>query len=312
MTKQELTKLIKLPYTTEPTLAIGLNGITQLKAISLKSRFTGSKKFIVDRDGVIQQKIKRPIDIKRQKPNSGKRTYRINKTKIRNIILNWTNAMKGYKQLYFITISFPPSITDSTAYKALNSWLTSMRQTTGLKKYIWIAERQKIGTIHFHVAIPMRVSIRWCNDVMKKYLHQSIRKKELEWTHTQAAIYNGVDIAKDRKTKVVTNYASFHRTKNLMGYLSKYISKSNEKFTHQAWQCSKILSGFFTHVCLTVDEFEKYFLDYIDLNECLIVSDFFNFFRWANSPPKEIRQLLCVANNHPKHTAFYPASQQKK
>lgn len=297
MTKEEITALTKLSYTTEPTLSLGLNGVTQVKASTFKSRFTGSKKFIVDRDGKLLEKIKPSRELKPVKDIQHKRTYSINKTRVRNVLLNFINAQKGTKQLYFITITFPCNLNDNLAYSLMNSWLTTLRNSQNLKSYLWIAERQQNSTIHFHIATATKLNIIYANSVMRNLLHYSIRKQKLNWSHTSAAIYNGVDLAKDRRTKRVTNFAAKNSGKNLSGYLSKYISKSTIKFKRQAWQCSRDLSGYFTHVCLTVPEFEKLFLEYIDINECLIECEFFNFFRWANSPPEEVRQLLSDINN---------------
>ena len=47
----------------------------------------------------------------------------------------------------------------------------------------------------------------------------SIDKKEIEWTRNQAANYNGVDIAKDRKTRRVTNFAKQNKEKALSNNL---------------------------------------------------------------------------------------------
>lgn len=296
MLPDQLQTLSRLNYTTEPTLAIGLTGITQLKSVSFKSRFTGSKTHIIDRDGKPLPKFKRPPETKKSQPNPSKKSYSINKTRVRHILLNWINSQKGTKQIYFFTITFPPCTTDNLAYSLLNSWLTTMRTTAHLKHYLWIAERQKNSTIHFHIAVSERLNITFCNSVMKNLLHYSIRKQKMNWSHSSAAQYNGVDIAKNRKTKRVTNFASQNSKRNLSGYLTKYISKSGTKFERQAWQCSKKLSGLFTHYTMTLDEFQNKFLEYIDENECLIQCDFYNFFRWQKDPPRELIQILHTIN----------------
>lgn len=312
MTNQEITQLTKLSYTTEPTLALGINGVTQLKSTTFKSRFTGSKRFVVDRDGKLLPKIQQRSRYKKAITTEHKRTYRINKTRVRNILLNFINAQKGTKQLYFITITFPCKTHDNLTYSLMNSWLTTLRKSAHLKSYLWIAERQRNYTIHFHIATATKLNIIYANSVMRNLLHFYIRKQKINWSHISAAIYNGVDLAKDRRTRRVTNFAATNSGKNLSGYLTKYISKSDTPFNRQAWQCSKDLSGYFTHVCITESEFQDKFLQYIDENECLIVSDFFNYFRWANSPPPEIRQLLCNINRTVQQTASIPASQEKK
>lgn len=297
MLSKELTNLTKLNYTTEPTLALGLTGITQLKTVTFKSRFTGSKKFIIDRDGNPLPKIRPTSRYKKSQPGSSSRFYTVNKKRVRHTILNWINSQKGTKQLYFFTLTFPPCITDNLAYSLLNSWLTTMRTSAHLRNYLWVAERQQNSTIHFHIALSERLNITFANSVMRNLLHYSIRKQKLNWSHSSAARYNGVDIAKNRKTRRVTNFASGKSQRNLSSYLTKYMSKADTKFKRQAWQCSKSLSALFTHYTMTVDEFTDRFLNYIDQNECLIQCDTYNFFRWANSPPPELKQLLHHINN---------------
>lgn len=311
MLKSELIQKSKLNYTTEPTLAVGLTGITQLKAITFKSRFTGSKTHIIDRDGKPLPKIKRPSEIKKSQPGSAKKNYSVNKSRIRHIILNWINSQRGTKQLYFFTITFPPCIQDNLAYSLLNSWLTTMRTSARLRNYLWVAERQQNSTIHFHMALSERLNITYANSVMRNLLHYSIRQQKLNWSHTSATRYNGVDIAKNRKTRRVTNFAKENSKRNLSSYLTKYISKSETKFQRQAWQCSRQLSALFTHYTMTLEEFENEYLDYIDQNECLIQCEFFNFFRWAKSPPDKLRQLLCGINQTLQQSAASPAHFQK-
>jgi len=297
LTKSELHNLSKLNYTTEPTIAVGLTGVTQLHSITYKTRFIGSKRYIVDRDGEILEKCRSRTGVVRKLKSSNNRKYRINKKRVRHIILNWINNQKHRKQLYFITISFPKNIPDNTAYKALNSWLTTLRQSRILTHYLWIAERQKNGTIHYHLATSNRINIVYANQLMRQLLHHYIRKKLLNWNHSGAAKYNGVDLAKNRKTGKVTNFASHRKSRLLSAYFTKYVTKSDSSFEHQAWNCSNNLSSLFTHYTMTLEEFENRFLKYIDLNECLITCEQYNFFRWMKSPPIEVRILLNHIND---------------
>jgi hypothetical protein len=276
---------LRLNYSAEPNLLLTHAGVIQLKTNVLKSRATGSKNYVLDRDGKILQKEYKQTEIKKTKQVQQKKYYRINKTEVRNKLQSWITSQRYNKKLFFITISFPIEIQNNFKKTILNSYLTTLRQSYELKNYLWIMERQKNGSYHFHIAVDVYINITKANEVMKNLLHYYIRKKKITITHMQAKKYNGVDIAKNRKNRRVTNFAVKGKTKILSHYLTKYITKSEEKFPEQAWQASRTIANLFTKYCMTETEFYDIFLEYIDLNECLIQTEFFNFFRWAKSPP---------------------------
>ena len=290
------TEITKLKYTTEPTIAASLTGITVLHQNVSKSRFSGSRKFIVDRRGNLVEKQKKIQSKKKLKILTQKRFYQVNKTRVTHLILNYVNQQIGTKKLYFYTITFPKNAPDQVAYKCLNSWLTSVRQAYKLSDYIWIAERQKSGTIHFHICIRQYLPIRLVNNLMAKLLHYYIRKKELNWNHLACSRYNGIDICKDRKTKKVINFAGSQSKKIITQYLTKYITKGTAKFTRQAWQSSRSLSRLFTKFNLTFDEFETSFLNYIDPESPIVETEYYSFFCWRKFPPPEIVYNLSRIN----------------
>jgi len=289
---------IRLNYSIEPELSISLTGCTLLKSTILNSRFSGSKQYTVDRLGRLQKKeAKQKIKYKKTSVPQ-KKFYSVNKSRIKHLITNFVNAQTGKKSLYFYTISFPEKTPDNLAYKILNSWLTSLRFAYELKNYLWIAERQKNGTIHFHICIKEFLPIRLVNNLLKKLLHYYIRKNELSWNHFACSKYNGVDIAKNRVTKKVINFASQKDGKQLANYLTKYISKGTEVFERQAWQSSKSLCGLFTKYNMDYYEFTEAFLQKIDYENPLYENEFYSFYKWIKSPPPEIVYLLKIVNRN--------------
>ncbi len=290
------TDAIRLNYSKEPELSVSLTGCTVLKSTILKSRFSGSRSYIVDRSGCLQKKEVVPKKSYKKKTLPQKKFYSINKSRVKHILQNFINCQKNKKSLYFYTISFPIGTSDSTAHKILNSWLTSLRHAYNLKNYLWVSERQKNGTIHFHLAIKEYLPIRLVNGLIKKLLHYYIRKGELNWNHFACARYNGVDIAKNRVTKKVINFASQKDGKALGNYLTKYISKTNEKFPRQAWQSSHSLSGLFSKYNMCYAEFEDAFIQKLDIEFPLFENDFYSFFKWRREPPPEIVFLLSLVN----------------
>lgn len=285
------------------TLSVGINGVTDLIKYELNSRYAGSKKIKVLSDGTVLRKIAKKQKFTTQKTTTKQKIYKVNGREIKNRIANWINQQAGKKSLYFYTISFPIRITDDTAYKCLNSWLTTARTTYKLKNYLWIAERQKNGTIHFHIALQEYLPVKKLNTTMKNLLSFYIRKNELIWSQLSCAKYNGVHISKDKKNGKVTNYADNGKQKNLGGYLSKYISKSTEKFKHQAWQCSKSLSGMVLKINMTANEFYTRFIDYIDIEKPIFHNEMCCYYAWKSAPPlavlfhlKEVNQYILSAN----------------
>lgn len=227
---------------------------------------------------------------------SVKKLYSINKRKVRARLTNFINTEQGESRMYFYSLSFPKTIDEETAYKLLNSTLTTIRKYHQIKNYLWIAERQKNGTIHYHLALYHFLKVRIVNDIVKKYLIHAIRKQELNWTITAAKNYNGVDIAKDRNTRIPTNFADKDKVKKIAGYLTKYITKSTQKFTRQAWNSSKSLAAVSDGICVSVNEVVQLFSTWELSDSACYANDFCMFFRWIDEPPDIFTKLMYDIN----------------
>lgn len=224
------------------------------------------------------------------------RKYTINKKEVRQRILGYLNSQKGKKELYFWTVSFPEKTSDEVCYRVLNTWLTSLRKYKMLKEYIRITERQKNGTIHYHLAIPHRMDVYRANSMMRITLRTMAMRKEIPFTPMQCYKYNGVDIAKDRKTKRVINFAQKKKSRALAHYLTKYVTKNDEGFSHLAWHNSRGYSAIFTGITFTVREFkEKGFGWYLDRGNKKVM-EFAVFIPWREEMPPPIRDHLFQLN----------------
>lgn len=192
-----------------------------------------------------------------------KKGYRINAREVRQRLLGMINSAAGKKELYFWTITFPKNTGDLIAYRAFNTWLTTLRARDKyngrryLKNYLWIAERQQNGTVHFHIAIPHKLPVQKANGAMRTILKNLSVAGLLPFTPAQCKRYNGVDIAKNRKTKRVTNFAIKKGARALSTYLTKYVTKNDAKFSHLAWHNSRGFSALFTAITFTRWEFRK-------------------------------------------------------
>jgi hypothetical protein len=223
--------------------------------------------------------------------------YSINKRSVRARLTNFLNTTKGEKMLYFYTITFPKSINYNSAYKILNSTLTSIRRQINDYNYLWIAERQKNGTIHFHLASFKHIKIRVINELVKKSIKNEIRIGNIDWSIHNANRYNGVDISKDRDTGIQINFATKKRSTAISKYLTKYISKSKEKFPRKAWSCSYDVSIVATSIRVCTSEAVAIFDEMIDWNNCLFSNEFCEFYPWIKEAPEIIDSILKKEND---------------
>lgn len=109
----------------------------------------------------------------------------------------------------FITLSFGRNVpTHKEAKKHLYLFLKRMRRLYGNFMYVWVAENQKRGAIHFHIAanqyVPKEVINKHWNDVVQK------------WQRSQ-----GYEIQ-----KLLPNVKG---VSDIGSYMSKYISKESGK-----------------------------------------------------------------------------------
>jgi len=248
-----------------------------------------------------------------EKPERKKGSYKINKVEVRNRIQMYNRTQKGKKELYFWTVTFPPVITDDLAYQAFNTWLTALRQKKMLKDYLWIAERQTgerlegtekkaTNTVHFHIAIPHRMSVKEANRIMRTTLSTFIKNNMIGWSLHQCKRYNGVDIAKNRKTKRVTNFAIKKGIRSLGNYLSKYVTKNDAEFEHLAWHNSRGYSNLFIGVTFTVAEVQKNGFKDLLIKKSIFDNEYFMFFAWINGPPDKLMDHLTELNDYVQYT----------
>jgi len=132
--------------------AVDINAIGE---ISLKKKLVPAVKGIKKGAAVPVQTPTQIFTSDEDTNNVDKIGFSVNKKEIRRRIQGMINAQKyakGVPKLFFITISFPPCISDRVGYRLLNTWLTRLRKWRKKMSYLWVAERQKNGTIHFHCA----------------------------------------------------------------------------------------------------------------------------------------------------------------
>lgn len=236
-------------------------GICSVNQKGFRSKYTGSSRFISNNNHIFEksfviknnQQEKEEKEEKREKKSEKKvQLYGLRKTKIRNKILNFFSLNKSKKFCAFYSISFPVEISDEIGYKVFNTWLTRCRKEVGLKSYLWVAERQKNGTLHFHLITHNFMNIRTVNGFMKACLMTQFIKGNLLCRKSVIETYNGVDVdnlyhsKKGRhKNKRLSRIES---QRKLSYYLTKYISKNETKSERLPWHCSRDISALFISI----------------------------------------------------------------
>lgn len=313
------------------SISVSMKGVTHLLEGRYKQRHQGSRDtlqqpttgFITKKQyyksfpeelQVKRKQIKKKVDNILQSDNQAQavkvprlKAYTIDKKQVTHRILNYVNQMKGEKLLYMWTVTFHAGTQDAIAYKLLNKWLTRLRKESMIKEYLWIAERQKgdrlkdkskkpTNTLHFHIAINNRMDVKRANRYMRASIMTCIDDGEINYSREHAKNYNGVDIAKNKTTHRVTNFAKQKNQKALSNYLAKYVSKSSDTFQHLAWHNSRGYSNLIISVALTPEEFFSSTLkELVDIDKPL-EGQYFIFFRWKGEPPKSLLNYLAGCN----------------
>lgn len=312
-------QLLSVPAYLHPlTVKADFSGVTVLREGHYRKRYTGSKRWEVDINGVLRKKqeLKKMIEATKKEPGKNTRlgkkllnelpkgrekTYTVNKTEVRARLFSFIACQPpDKKELYFFTVTFPLQTEDEVIYRLFNTWLTKLRTSGALKNYLWVAERQKNGTLHFHLAIPHRLSVKIANREMMVCICTAIKKGEISYNLHAAKRYNGVDIAKNRKNRKVTNFALGKRgRRSLTGYLTKYVTKNDSTFTHLAWHNSRGFSELFTGVTFTFAESrETYHWRFFTHSRPAAANEYFLFFPWLNGPPPNLEGELLKLNSY--------------
>jgi hypothetical protein len=154
------------------------------------------------------------------------------KRKIRDKITAWSMAAarNQIKPLTFVTLTFVNAVTDLQGVKILNVFLTNLRKMYGKKAiYLWVAERQKNGRIHFHIITSLFIKVQYWN----KYWCQLQAKHGIQHPQGNDGL-NPLDVRLIKSINAVSSY------------LTKYITKNNGSFACAVWNCSKKISELYT------------------------------------------------------------------
>lgn len=168
-----------------------------------------------------------------------------------------------------LTVSSQKNITAKEAYrKAFKHFIQWLRRTQKVTTYVWKAETQKRGQIHYHITTP-------------SYIHyQEIKDK---WNNLQrhAGWLEDYHKAKGHYNPNSTDIHEVRKVKDLSSYMIKEFCKTiqNAQTVGKVWDCSLNLKKHkyyryheFREDTILISEFiDKKKVDVITLENCIVV-----------------------------------------
>lgn len=197
-------------------------------------------------------------------PKAPERLYSMNAGKFRRKAFAYALLRKSLRFLAFYSISFPLGIPDDVAYRIWNKLLTRLRRSLGLKSYLWCMERQKNGTVHYHMLTNDFMSVTEVNRYAAVAIDNEVIRGNCSWGNSCFERYNGVDVKAIVKSSTTRRIVDRHKLiLRIARYLTKYMSKDQRHERHRIWHCSRLVSALCTAAAVDecdfreiVDEFE--------------------------------------------------------
>ena len=142
-----------------------------------------------------------------------------------------------YKKLSFVTLTFLNKVEDEQAITILRKFIDNTKKRSKDFQYIWVVERQTKnksfkGNPHFHM-------------ITNKYW--DIKKWWTYWIDLQ--IKNGIKPLDENfkpSSAFDVKQLSSNNIRRIASYVTKYVTKNNDSFKCQVWNCSKKISLLYT------------------------------------------------------------------
>lgn len=146
--------------------------------------------------------------------------------------MNYTTNKQFTFRLNFITLTLPAlqgSVTDKQLIRdCLRLWLMKMKDHFNLKSYVWRAERQKNGNLHFHLVTDTYIPY----DKIRDHWNKSLSK---------LGFIDAFEKKHGHRHPNSTDVHAIKNVKNLAGYFMKYMAKdasSADVIDGKVWDCS--------------------------------------------------------------------------
>ena len=200
----------------------------------------------------------------REKPKFDGQMSKMTRKKITDIMSGWLQHIavimadkkqdrsQHWQYMTFITLTLCSEQVHSdqeVKRLMLNRFLIELQRYHGVKKYLWVAEKQKNGNIHFHICIDQPI---WWTKIRDR------------WNAIQAS-FGYVDSFENKYKHRNPNSTDIHALDNVddpEAYLVKYLCKEDypHLVTGRLWSCSRCLRNV-TPYGDVMDEQVRYIMD---------------------------------------------------
>lgn len=205
------------------------------------------------------------------KPNSAadrsvaSRVYTMNVSKFRRKAFAYACLRRSMRFLAFYSVSFPAGMPDDVGFRIWNKVLTRLRRDLRLKSYMWVMERQRNGTLHYHMLTNDFMNVQEVNRYVAVAIENEVNAGHCGWGSSSLERYNGVDVHKvTGSSAAVSAQPRMRIIAKVANYLTKYMSKEVRSETHRVWHCSRLVSALFVTAAVEeadmreiVDQFEQ-------------------------------------------------------
>lgn len=168
-----------------------------------------------------------------------------------------------------LTISQAENITARAAYDScLGPFLKYLRDSCQCNTYIWKAEIQKRGQIHYHITTP-------------SYIHYKALRDKWNYLQRKAGFLDSYFQTHGHYDANSTDVHGVHHVKNLPNYLLKEFKKTyqNPETTGKVWDCSLNLKAYsyftfedLTGVSILIHNMQQEgLIEVIDCEQCRII-----------------------------------------
>ena len=213
------------------TYGVSVTFSTKMYGVTPKNEFTGS---------ALQRKKPSPKAKAKPKLKAEKKEIKLrslskrSKQKIRKKI---TCFSRCYKKLSFVTLTFLNKVEDEQAVNILRKFIDNVKKRSTDFQYVWIVERQNKndsfkGNPHFHIITNKYWKIeKWWN-----YWIDLQKKNGVKPTDENFKPSSAFDVKQLNSNNI----------RRIATYVTKYVTKNDESFKCQVWNCSKRISELYT------------------------------------------------------------------
>lgn len=217
---------------------------------------------------------KNSIDLVNQlekQPKKEKTTSNRTKDKIKEKMLSLYRTCSGLKgnrshivNFTLCTLTFINEVSDTQGIIVLNKFFTALRDRYRNFEYIWVAEKQENGNIHFHIILNIRLDLFYCNSLwviqqINSGIHhyENEAKLKADWGCSPLELHNTGDYKAMQKYFNPVDLKPVKTIDGISCYLTNYVTKNKSKFLCSSWHCSRSVSKLFTRRIIDRNTFDK-------------------------------------------------------